>query len=99
MSTSEQHEPTPDPAAKPVDQLLASPELAKAVENDDFKRFLDHIPVGIAVSKLSRGEQRIVYVNRAFEAVTGVAAEDAEHSPWSIVNAFVQEDDASVALG
>lgn len=99
MSTPEQPEPAREPAANSVDELLASPELAKAVENDEFKRFLDHVPVAIAVSKAASGEPRIVYVNRAFEIVTGVSAADAEDKPWSILDSFKGEDDAQSALG
>jgi len=97
MSIPEQ--PEPEPAANSVDELLASPELAKAVENDEFKRFLDHVPVGIAVSKASGSEQRIVYANRAFEIVTGFSAAEADDKPWSILDAFTGEDDAQAALG
>jgi PAS domain S-box-containing protein len=99
MSTPEQPAPAPEPAANSVDQLLASPELVKAVENDEFKRFLDHVPVAIAVSKASSGEQRIVYVNHAFEVVSGISAAEAEDKPWAILDAFKGEDDTQSALG
>jgi hypothetical protein len=33
-----------------VEQLLATPGLANALESDRFKQFLDHVPVAIAVS-------------------------------------------------
>lgn len=33
-----------------VEQLLATPGLADALESDRFKQFLDHVPVAIAVA-------------------------------------------------
>ena len=40
----------PPPTPEDVGELLASPEMAKAVESDEFKRFLDHLPIAIVIS-------------------------------------------------
>ena len=45
-----------------VEQLLDAPDLANALESDQFKKFLDEVPIAIAVSDLS-GEERVVYAN------------------------------------
>jgi PAS domain S-box-containing protein len=65
-----------------VDRLLEAPDLAEALESDRFKRFLDHVPVAIAVAEL-RTAERIVYVNLAFERLTGWSSTQAEGRHWS----------------
>jgi PAS domain S-box-containing protein len=95
------HEPpgAQPPAPKQVDELLASPELMKAVEgNDDFKRVLDHIPIAIAVSQSRGGGQRIVYANGTFEALTGLAFGDIEGQDWSVLPPFRHEDRTELTL-
>ena len=67
-------EGTPPPGQ--VDQLLTSPSLVRAIENDRYKHLLDNVPVAVAVSRGSGAEQYIAYVNMAFESVTGLAAPD-----------------------
>ena len=58
-----------------VETLLATPDLAGALESEQFRRFLDQVPIAIAVSDM-RGEERIVYANPEFERLSGrLAAE------------------------
>ena len=52
------------------EQLLDTPHLAGALESDQFKSFLDHVPVAIGVSEL-RPSERIVYLNKEFERLSG----------------------------
>ncbi|MFC7538464.1 PAS domain-containing protein [Siccirubricoccus deserti] len=47
---------------RPVETLLATRELAEALESEQFRRFLDHIPVAVVVAKVA-DEERIVYAN------------------------------------
>jgi PAS domain S-box-containing protein len=68
-----------------VDRLLETPDLADALESDHFKRFLDHVPVAIAVAEL-RPVECIVYVNLEFERLTGWKSGQAEGRPWSDLN-------------
>jgi PAS domain S-box-containing protein len=89
----------PEPPAQPVESLLASPDLARAVESDEFKRFLDHTPIAIAVSQRSNGEHRISYVNHAFERLTGLAFAAVEGGEWSLLDGFRHEDDPQLPLG
>ena len=49
----------------PAEQLLQTPHLADALESDRFKRFLDHIPFGVAVAELHPAEH-VVYLNPEF---------------------------------
>jgi two-component sensor histidine kinase len=64
-----------------VSNLLATPSLADALESDQFKEFLDHVPVSIAVAELLPSE-RIVYVNVEFERLTARAATDLVGNFW-----------------
>ena len=83
---------TSDEPARPVEDLLASPQVARVVQNEDFKRFLDHMPFAIAVSKGSNGTQRIVYCNPRFEQLAGLSCPELEGKSWSILERFRHED-------
>ena len=48
-----------------VKGLLATPDLAGALESEQFRRFLDQIPIAIVVAEMGRREH-IVYVNPEF---------------------------------
>ena len=67
-----------------VERLLDSPGLADALESEQFKRFLDHVPVAIAVSEL-RDPEVIVYANSEFERVSGLGAAELEQKYWDIL--------------
>ncbi len=89
----------PPSGAEQVGELLTSPEMAKAVESDEFKRFLDHVPIAIVISWRVEDQQRIVYANHAFEMLTGQSIAEIDGKPWSILDTFVHEDDATLTLG
>jgi PAS domain S-box-containing protein len=95
-TSSEQLPGRPDPE---VEHLLASPELAKAVENEEFKAFLDHLPIGVAVSRVAGERQRIVYVNDAFGRLVGRSRAEQEGGDWSILDRLAHEDDSDATLG
>ena len=82
-----------------VDRLLGSEELAEAVENDHFRHLLDHVPIGIAISRLVEGRQSVVYANVMFESVIGHPFAEFEGEDWSFFDNFRHADDQSVALG
>jgi two-component sensor histidine kinase len=67
-----------------VEQLLDTPDLAEALESDQFKQFLDQVPVAIAVSELKSPEY-IVYSNHEFGRLSGRPSEDIVGRPWSIL--------------
>ena len=67
-----------------VEQLLASPGLADALESDRFKQFLDHVPVAIAVAELHPSEA-ITYCNLEFERLTGQATADIQGNDWKVL--------------
>lgn len=61
--------------------LLETPDLAGALGSDQFKSFLDHVPVAIAVAEL-RPSERIVYVNAEFERLSGQAESELTGKLW-----------------
>jgi PAS domain S-box-containing protein len=81
-----------------VNDLFDSPEFAKAVETEEFKLFLDHLPISIVISKLLRGDQRIIFANKAYEQMTGQRGADIRGRGWSILDTFVGEDDPTLSL-
>src|SRR5579862_3792045 len=93
MATPESPEQPEGPLPEEVKSLLGSPEVVEAIENDQFKRFLDHIPIAIAISKPIDGEQRVQYANTAFESLTAQQLSAIDGTSWSFLDAFVGEDD------
>lgn len=85
------------PDAGEVEQLLAAPGLADALESERFKQFLDHVPVAIAVAELKPPET-ITYCNFEFERLTGQAAADIQNRAWKSLPgiAAAQNDDTSL---
>ena len=67
--------------ADQIEQLMATPNLADALESDRFKQFLDHVPVAIAVSELHPSEV-ITYANLEFERLVGHSAAEMEGRNW-----------------
>lgn len=93
-SPEQEHEIT----AQQVNDLFDSPELTRAIETEEFRALLDHLPIAIVISKLIRGDQRIVYANKAYETLTGVAFADIRGRGWSILEAFKGEDDPNITM-
>jgi PAS domain S-box-containing protein len=73
---------TTDPGSGPAEQLLETPDLARALDSDQFKLFLDSVPVAIAVSELHPAE-RIVYANEEFERLTGKPPAEIVGRVWN----------------
>ena len=65
-----------------VEQLLDTPELATALESEQFKKFLDQVPIAIAVSDLIETE-RVVYANPEFEKLSGLKAISLARNNWA----------------
>jgi PAS domain S-box-containing protein len=95
--------PTGKDPEQAVNDLFDALELTQAIETEEFRAFLDHIPIAIVVSKLVRGDQRIIYANKAFEILTDQACRDMYGRGWPILDSFRLEDDPqlsfSAALG
>lgn len=67
--------------AEAVEQLLDTPDLATALESEQFKKFLDQVPIAIAVSDLA-AEERVVYANPEFEKLSGLTAARLTRENW-----------------
>jgi PAS domain S-box-containing protein len=87
-----------EPTSQQVNDLFDSDELSRAVETEEFRHFLDRIPIAIVISKLIRGDQRVVYANKAFETLTGQACKDLVGRGWSILADYKKENDLQVTL-
>ncbi|HEY7300417.1 MAG TPA: histidine kinase dimerization/phosphoacceptor domain -containing protein [Xanthobacteraceae bacterium] len=83
----------PPQAEKQVNDLFDSEGLAQAIETEDFKVFLDHIPIAIVVSRLVNGDQRIVYANKPYEELTEQSVAEIRAKGWSILDSFRLEDE------
>ena len=81
-----------------VNDLFDSPEFAKAVETEEFKLFLDHLPIAIVISKLLRDDQRIIFANKTYEEMTGQQFADIRGRGWTILEAFKGEDDPNLTM-
>jgi PAS domain S-box-containing protein len=67
-----------------VEGLLATPNLADALESEQFRRFLDQVPIAIVVAEM-KARERIVYANPEFEKLSGRTATEVESKPWSVL--------------
>jgi two-component sensor histidine kinase len=76
------------------EQLLDTPHLAGALESDQFKSFLDHVPVAIGVSEL-RPSERIIYLNKEFERLSGQSESALTGKLWGALtgSATASNDD------
>lgn len=90
---------SPADTAAQINDLFDSTELIQAVKSEEFRHFLDHIPIAIVISKLVRGDQRICYTNDAFEKLTGRTLADFAGRGWSALDTFRSENDQTMTLG
>jgi two-component sensor histidine kinase len=84
--------------AEQVESLLTTPDLAGALESEQFKRFLDQVPIAIAVSELSSRE-RIVYANPEFERVTGQPVTAFVGKSWTVLIGLDDKRRGAPSLG
>jgi PAS domain S-box-containing protein len=82
--------PSPNQASQ-VETLLATPDLASALESEQFKHFLDQVPIAIVVAEMS-GIERIVYANPEFERLSGQTAAAIEGKQWSVLPGYGEHD-------
>jgi two-component sensor histidine kinase len=81
-----------------VEKLLETPDLATALESEQFKKFLDQVPIAIAVSDLNAGE-RVVYANPEFERLSGIKAASLTRDHWrALQGTDLHQKDRSLSL-
>jgi two-component sensor histidine kinase len=81
-----------------IEALVATPDLADALESEQFRRFLDQVPIAIIVSQMG-AKERIVYVNPEFERVSGQIAINLEGKPWSVLQCPSADPETGLVLG
>jgi len=81
-----------------IEALVATPDLADALESEQFRRFLDQVPIAIIVSQMG-AKERIVYVNPEFERVCGQVAAALEGKPWSVLQSPSCDPNSTLDLG
>ncbi len=91
--------PSVTASTQSLNDLFDSVDVTGAVDLDEFKHFLDHLPVAVIISKILGDEPRIIYANGAFEALAGRPITEIRGRSWSILNGFRQEDSPNMALG
>jgi two-component sensor histidine kinase len=84
--------PATEESEEQIRELLGSAELTQAIENEDFRIFLDRIPIAIVISKLVGSDQRIVYANAAYGVITGQPDKELVGRRWSALDAFRLDD-------
>jgi two-component sensor histidine kinase/PAS domain-containing protein len=84
--------------AQDISDLFDSPELTKAIETEEFKILLEHLPIAMVISKLIGGGHRIVFANQAYTDLTGQTFAAIRGRGWSILNAFIHEDDPQITM-
>lgn len=75
-----------------VETLLATVDLADALESEQFRRFLDQVPIAIVVSEM-KSPERIVYANPEFEKVSGQTLTELVGEPWSVLRGLAERRD------
>jgi PAS domain S-box-containing protein len=83
-----------------VESLMATPDLASALESEQFRLFLDQIPIAIIVSEAKKSE-RIVYANPEFERLSGQLLSEIVGKSWSVIRGQSEGEgtDAETKLG
>ena len=81
-----------------VEELLAAPDLAGALESEQFRRFLDQIPIAIVVAEL-KSRERIVYANPEFEKLTGQNSAAVQGKSWGVVGGEAIGEKSGTDLG
>jgi PAS domain S-box-containing protein len=87
-----------DEKTEKIETLLATPDLAEALESEQFRRFLDQVPIAIVVSEMKDGE-RIVYANPEFEKLSGQTAGKVVGRAWDVLHGQADRDSAQPKLG
>lgn len=94
--TTEGH--PPQQSGQAVNDLFDSPGMTQAIETEEFRVFLDHIPIAIVISKVIGGDERIVYANNAFSELTGYTANHVLNRGWSSLDSFALEDEPHLSF-
>lgn len=84
--------------AEQVGTLLATPDLASALDSEAFRRFLDQVPIAIIIAQMGDPEL-ISYANPEYEKLTGQIASEVVAKPWSVLKGRADVEGAERELG
>ncbi|MDX0431646.1 PAS domain S-box protein [Sinorhizobium medicae] len=90
---------TSDNVPEQVDRLLGNSDLVEALENKQFKRFLDQVPIALVISRIGSGGERIIYANPEFERLSGLAVAEVENQEWAVLEAVPAAAQEGASLG
>ena len=96
--TDEEEKTSEDVQTEQLDSLLTTPNLASALESEQFRRFLDQVPVALVVAAM-QGEERIIYANPEFEKLSGQSFDEVDGRPWNVLRGRAAAGDADQPLG
>lgn len=98
MTSQDPKTQPPEKQAQQVADMLESVDLERAIQDDEFRTFLDHIPFGIAIARLASEKPRIVYINKEYENLTGQSLDDVKGRDWSVLDDLRLEDDPNLTF-
>src|SRR5919197_4801828 len=78
-------------ASQQVNDLFDALDITEAINSHEFRLFLDHLPIAVVISKIIGGDQRIIFANNSYEALTGQAASEIKGRGWSVLESFTLE--------
>ena len=81
-----------------VESLLATPNLADALESEQFRRFLDQVSIAVVLSEMGTPEC-IVYANPEFEKISGQLASELVGQPWNTLQCNSHDSSSNLKLG
>jgi len=81
-----------------IETLLTAPDLADALNSQQFRRFLDQVPIAIVVAELQDGE-RIAYANPEFERLSGQPAAELVGRDWKNLRGHTEGTGPPQTLG
>ncbi len=87
-----------DNKAEQIETLIATPDLADALDSEHFRRFLDQVPIAIVISEI-KSEECVVYANPEFESLSGQPAADILGQTWEALHGHVDEEGVENKLG
>ena len=78
-----------------VSDLFDSLELGNAIDTEEFRIFLDHIPIAIVISKLCAAGIASCMPTRPM-SLTGQTCDEVRGRPWTALDCFSLEDEPTI---
>lgn len=81
-----------------VETFLPASDFADALDNEQFRLFLDQIPIAIIVGEM-QADERIVYANPEFERLSGQSLAEISGKNWTVIRGESKGEEATRRLG